>query len=59
MTEQMRAVASWADLTIKVEPVMDGQHVADSILHIANSPPSTKVHFMTVMARMMPLIGRG
>ncbi len=59
MTEQMRVGVSQADLTIKTEPVMDVQHVADSVLHMANLPLSANVQFMTVMATMMPLIGRG
>lgn len=59
MTEQMGAGVPQADLSIKPEPVMDVQHVADSVLHMANLPLSANVQFMTVMATAMPYIGRG
>jgi NADP-dependent 3-hydroxy acid dehydrogenase YdfG len=48
-----------ANGTIAVEPVMDVQHVANSVLHMANLPLSANVQFMTVMATAMPYIGRG
>jgi NADP-dependent 3-hydroxy acid dehydrogenase YdfG len=48
-----------ADLSIKPEPVMDVQHVADAVLHMASLPLSADVQFMTVMATAMPFIGRG
>ncbi len=42
-----------------VEPVMDVEHVAQSVLHMANLPLDANVLFMTVMATRMPLVGRG
>lgn len=44
---------------IAVEPVMDVEHVAQSVLHMANLPLDANVLFMTVMATKMPLVGRG
>ncbi|MDN5785661.1 SDR family oxidoreductase [Pseudorhodobacter sp.] len=41
------------------EPVMDVEHVATSVLHMASLPLAANVQFMTVMASAMPFIGRG
>jgi len=59
MTAQMQAGVPQADLSIKPEPVMDVQHVADTVLHMAQLPLSANVQFATVMATAMPFIGRG
>jgi NAD(P)-dependent dehydrogenase (short-subunit alcohol dehydrogenase family) len=59
MTAQMGAGVPQADLSIKPEPVMDAQHVADAVVHMADLPLSANVMFMTVMATAMPFIGRG
>ena len=59
MTSKMSGGVPQADLSIKPEPVMDVQHVADSVLHMANLPLSANVQFITVMATNMPFIGRG
>ena len=59
MTAKMPSGVPQADLSIKPEPVMDVQHVADSVLHMANLPLSANVQFMTVMATTMPFVGRG
>ncbi|MEP3279711.1 MAG: SDR family oxidoreductase [Stappiaceae bacterium] len=59
MTSQMGSGVPQADLSIKPEPVMDVQHVADSVLHMANLPLTANVQFITVMATAMPFIGRG
>jgi hypothetical protein len=48
-----------ADGSIKVEPLMDVEHVAEALLHMAGLPLATNVQFMTIMATMMPFIGRG
>ena len=45
--------------TLAAEPVMDVEHVAQSVLHMANLPLEANVLFMTVMATKMPLVGRG
>ena len=48
-----------ADGTIRAEPVMDVALVADAVLHMAGLPPEANIPFMTIMARDMPLWGRG
>jgi NAD(P)-dependent dehydrogenase (short-subunit alcohol dehydrogenase family) len=44
---------------IAIEAVMDVQHVADSVLHMASLPLEANVLFMNVMATKMPFVGRG
>lgn len=44
---------------IRVEPVMQVDHVADAVLHMARLPLSVNIPFLTIMARDMPFIGRG
>jgi NAD(P)-dependent dehydrogenase (short-subunit alcohol dehydrogenase family) len=48
-----------ADGQTRVEPVMDVDHVARMILHMANLPLEVNTPFVTIMARDMPYIGRG
>ncbi len=48
-----------ADGRILAEPLMDVQHVAESVLHMAALPLSANVLFMNVMATKMPFVGRG
>jgi len=48
-----------ADGSLKVEPVMDAQVVADTVMHMASLPEGANVQFVTVMATNMPLVGRG
>jgi NAD(P)-dependent dehydrogenase (short-subunit alcohol dehydrogenase family) len=48
-----------ADGTIQVEPVMDVNHVANMVLHMASLPLEANVQFVTIMATKMPLVGRG
>jgi NAD(P)-dependent dehydrogenase (short-subunit alcohol dehydrogenase family) len=59
MTTAMQAGIRQADGSVKVEPVMDVQHAADAVLHMASLPLSANVLFMTVMATAMPFVGRG
>lgn len=59
MTERMKAGVPQADLSIKVEPVMDPRHVAEAVVYMAGLPLEANVQFMTVMATKMPFIGRG
>ena len=44
---------------IAIEPVMDVQHVANAVLHMASLPLDVNVFSMTVMATKMPFVGRG
>jgi NAD(P)-dependent dehydrogenase (short-subunit alcohol dehydrogenase family) len=48
-----------ANGSVAVEAVMDVQHVAHAVLHMAELPLDTNVLFMTVMATKMPFVGRG
>ncbi|SDT97714.1 SDR family oxidoreductase [Halopseudomonas salegens] len=44
---------------IMIEPTMDVEHVAQSVLHMAQLPLESNIQFMTIMATKMPYIGRG
>jgi NAD(P)-dependent dehydrogenase (short-subunit alcohol dehydrogenase family) len=59
MAMRMKDGVPQADGSIAVEPLMDVQHVARAIVHMANMPLDANVQFMTVMATKMPFIGRG
>ena len=59
MTARMGGGVPQADGTLKPEPTMDVQHVADTIVQMADLPLETNVQFMTIMASKMPFIGRG
>lgn len=48
-----------ADGTVKVEPLMDVDHVGQSVAFMASLPLESNVLFMTVMATKMPFVGRG
>ena len=51
--------ATQADGSVKVEPTMPVDLVAEAVLHMASLPLDVNVPFMTIMARDMPFIGRG
>ena len=59
MTAKMGGGVPQADLSIKPEPVMNVQHVADAVLHMASLRAEANVQYMTVMATTMPFVGRG
>ncbi|MFK8082847.1 MAG: SDR family oxidoreductase [Granulosicoccus sp.] len=59
MTEQMGKGVPQADGSIKPEPTMDTQHVADAVVNMASLPLNANVQFITIMASAMPFIGRG
>lgn len=59
MTERMNNGVPQANGTTMVEPRMDVEHVANTIVYIANLPLETNVQFITIMATKMPYIGRG
>lgn len=59
MAKTMETGMPQADGTSRSEATMDVEHVASSVLHIANLPLDANVQFMTVMASKMPFIGRG
>ncbi|MGF6661217.1 NAD(P)-dependent dehydrogenase (short-subunit alcohol dehydrogenase family) [Paraburkholderia atlantica] len=59
MAARMARGVPQANGEIAVEPLMDVQHVADAVLHMASLPLSANVQFMTIMASKMPFVGRG
>ena len=59
MTARMAAGVPQADGSVKPEPTMDVQAVADAVRYMAGLPLSANVQFMTVMATKMPFVGRG
>ncbi len=59
MVAKMKQGVLQADLSIEVEPTMDLDHVARSVLHMANLPLDANVLHMTIMATKMPFVGRG
>ena len=59
MAHAMTLGVPQANGTIAIEPTIDVQRVADSVLHMANMPLDTNVLFMNVMATKMPFVGRG
>jgi len=59
MTQRMTSGVPQANGTVAPEPVMDVEHVARSVVHMASLPLDANVLFMTVMARDMPFVGRG
>ena len=59
LTAAMAKGVRQADGSVRPEPRMDVQHVADAVLYIAGLPLEANVQFMTLMATQMPFIGRG
>ncbi len=59
MTDHMNAGVPQADGSIKPEPTMDTQHIADAIVSMASLPLSANVLTTTIMATDMPFVGRG
>lgn len=59
MTEKMGTGVPQADGSIKAEPTMDVQNVANAVVHMSELPLDANVQFMTIMSTAMPYIGRG
>lgn len=59
MAQRMTQGVPQADGSIQIEQVMDVNHVASSVLHMASLPIEANVLFLTVMASKMPFVGRG
>lgn len=59
MTQGFASGVPQANGSVMVEPTMPADDVAGAVLHMANLPLTTNVPFMTIMARDMPLLGRG
>ena len=59
MAAPMTVGVPQANGSTAAEAVMDVQHVADAVVHMAGLPLDANVLFMTVMATKMPFVGRG
>ena len=59
MASQMAKGVLQADLSVKVEPTFDVEHVASAVVYMASLPLEANVQTMTIMATKMPLVGRG
>ncbi|MFO7746616.1 MAG: SDR family oxidoreductase [Orrella sp.] len=59
MTDRMAAGILQPDGTTRVEPRMNVEHVAESVVQMVNFPLETNVLFMTIMATNMPFVARG
>lgn len=59
MTTRMSSGVPQADGSMKSEPTMHVQHVADAVAFMAELPLDANVPFLTIMANGMPYIGRG
>ncbi|QPC85427.1 SDR family NAD(P)-dependent oxidoreductase [Mesorhizobium sp. NBSH29] len=59
MAHPMTVGVPQANGTMAAEAVMDVDHVANAVLHMAGLPLDANVLFMTVMATKMPYVGRG
>jgi NAD(P)-dependent dehydrogenase (short-subunit alcohol dehydrogenase family) len=59
MAARMAKGVKQANGEIAVEPLMDVEHVARTVLYMANLPLDANVQFITVMATKMPFVGRG
>jgi NAD(P)-dependent dehydrogenase (short-subunit alcohol dehydrogenase family) len=59
MTERMKKGILQADGSVRIEPTMAVEHVANAVLYMDSLPLDANVQFMTVMATKMPFVGRG
>ncbi|HRY03036.1 MAG TPA: SDR family oxidoreductase [Beijerinckiaceae bacterium] len=59
MGGRMKAGVPQANGQIMPEAVMDPEHVANAVVHMASLPLESNVLFMTIMATKMPFVGRG
>jgi NAD(P)-dependent dehydrogenase (short-subunit alcohol dehydrogenase family) len=59
MAARMATGVTQANGETAIEPLMDVNIVAQSVLYMANLPPEANVLFHTVMATRMPFVGRG
>ncbi len=59
MAARMATGVAQANGEIAIEPLMDVEHVATSVVYMASLPLTANVQFLTVMATKMPFVGRG
>jgi len=59
MGGRMKAGVIQADGSIREEPVIDPEHVANAVVTMASLPLDANILTMTIMATAMPFVGRG
>jgi len=59
MTQKIEKGILQADGSNKIEPTMNVEDVARSVVYMASLPLDTNVPFLTIMANQMPFMGRG
>ncbi len=59
MTARMKEGVLQPDGSLKIEPTMDVENVAKTVLYMDSLPLDANVLFVTVMANKMPFVGRG
>jgi len=59
MTARMAKGVPQATGELAIEPTMNVQHVADTVVHMAGLPLEANIQFVTIMATKMPFVGRG
>jgi NADP-dependent 3-hydroxy acid dehydrogenase YdfG len=59
LAARMKTGVKQANGDIKPEAMMDVDHVANAIVHMASLPPEANILNLTVMATKMPFVGRG
>ena len=59
MTSRMSDGTAQPNGSMMIEPTFDVNHVAETIVYMANLPLETNIQFVTIMATKMPYIGRG
>ena len=59
LAARMATGVKQANGAIAVEAMMDVQHVANAVVHMAGLPLDVNIQFMTIMATKMPFVGRG
>jgi NAD(P)-dependent dehydrogenase (short-subunit alcohol dehydrogenase family) len=59
LAARMRDGVSQADGSVRPEPLMDVENVANAVVYMASLPLDANVQFLTVMATKMPFVGRG
>ncbi len=59
MASKMKGGVLQADGSIRSEPTMNVEHVAEAVLSMARLPLEANIPFMTILATQMPYAGRG
>ena len=59
MTAKMERGMPQPDGSVRPEPTMDVENVANAVLYMASLPLDANVLTLTVMATKMPFVGRG